>query len=290
MTRGLREPDVAWNDGLEDRPPEDVPHVRRHLLPQVGPQVGHGKDDAGDAETRIERRLHPAQGRHQRGKAFECVVLAGHRNQHGLGRDECVDGQQAERWRRVDQHVVEPPACFMEQWTEASFAALEAGEDQLRAGQAAVRRDQRQPGNGRGRQVIVEDGNVVVRKGVEDRQRGRSVLAGRFLAEAAGQVRLGVEIDHEDGLVGKCKRGSKVDGGGGLADSPLLIGHGEHARLHSSFLCGSIALSLPAPSGPQRVAATVRELFHVEHRVRQVDSTVDAHHDKPTSERRTKRG
>ena len=52
--------------------------------------------------------------------------------------------------------------------------------------------------------------------------RGQRVVdrAGRrglsFLADAAGQVALRIDVDEQHALSGQCERGGEIDGGGGL--------------------------------------------------------------------------
>ena len=56
------------------------------------------------------------------------------------------------------------------------------------------------------------------------------VPAGRrlpFLADAAGQVALGIDVDEQHALLGERQRRRQVDGGGGLADAALLVGDGD---------------------------------------------------------------
>ena len=49
-------------------------------------------------------------------------------------------------------------------------------------------------------------------------------------AESGRRVALGIEIDDEHPLADRGKRSSKVDGGGCLADTALLVRHCENAR------------------------------------------------------------
>ena len=42
------------------------------------------------------------------------------------------------------------------------------------------------------------------------------------------RLRLGVEIDDEDGLVGQGERGGEIDGGGGFGDAAFLVGDGDY--------------------------------------------------------------
>ena len=56
-----------------------------------------------------------------------------------------------------------------------------------------------------------------------------------FLAEPTRQVRLGIEIDNENGLVREGQRGRQIDRGGGLGDAALLVGDGNNLVVFLSF-------------------------------------------------------
>ena len=43
------------------------------------------------------------------------------------------------------------------------------------------------------------------------------------------RLRLRIEVDEQDALLGERQRGGEVDGGGGFADAAFLIGDGEDA-------------------------------------------------------------
>ena len=60
----------------------------------------------------------------------------------------------------------------------------------------------------------------------------RVVDGGAFLgvplsSDAAGQVALGVDVDEQHSLSAQGEGGGEVDGGGGLADSALLVRDGD---------------------------------------------------------------
>ena len=101
------EPDVPRDDGVERLFLEELPHVARHLLAQVRALVVHRQQDALDVERRVERRANAAHRRHEVGEPLEREVLAVQRDEHGVGGDERVERQEAERRRTVDEDVVE---------------------------------------------------------------------------------------------------------------------------------------------------------------------------------------
>jgi hypothetical protein len=46
---------------------------------------------------------------------------------------------------------------------------------------------------------------------------------------------LGIKVDEQDPMTHRGQTGRQVDGGGGLADSALLIGDGDHMRWHGNI-------------------------------------------------------
>ena len=75
------------------------------------------------------------------GETFEREVLAVERNQHGVGGDERVQRQQAERRRAVDEDVVVAWRTLARSMRSAFFAVRQRDQLDFRAGQVLVRRD-----------------------------------------------------------------------------------------------------------------------------------------------------
>ena len=80
----------------------------------------------------IERAANAAQRGDEVGKALEREVLAGQRNQHGVGGDERVQREQPERRRRVDQDEVEVVANRREDALQPMLARVEQRRARLR--------------------------------------------------------------------------------------------------------------------------------------------------------------
>ena len=142
MARRLAEPDVARDDGVEDAVLEELADVARDLLPEVRALVVHGHQHAGDVERGIERGAHAAQRRDEIGESFEREVFAVERDQHGVGGDERVEREQAERRRRVDEDEVESFAQRLEQIAETALAVGQRHELDFGAGEIAIRGNQ----------------------------------------------------------------------------------------------------------------------------------------------------
>ena len=178
--------------------------------PEIRPLVEHRQQHAFDVERRIEADADAAHRADEIGEAFEGEVLAVERNQHGIGGDECVQRQQPERRRAVDQDVVVALANAREKLADAFLAVRQRNELDLSAGQVLVRRDHIEPLDRRGERVGL---------GIEDRFRpGQRVVDraafGQFalLADAARQIALRVEVDEQDALSEQGERRAEVDG------------------------------------------------------------------------------
>ena len=117
----------------------------RDLLAEIGALVVHRHQHARDVERRVERGADAAQRRDEIGEPFEREVLAVERNQHGVGGDERVEREQAERRRRVDEDEVEAIA-ERRRGARAGAARGRGSDDELDfgAGEVAVGGDERQ--------------------------------------------------------------------------------------------------------------------------------------------------
>src|SRR5690606_1032971 len=176
------------------------------------------------------RRADAAQRRDEVGQSFERKIFAVQRDQHGVGRDERVQREQAERRRAVDEDTVEAIAQRLQERAQTRLAVRQRDELDFGAGQVAL--------GGKCGGVVArgrweERGRVGAGagEGVGGRADGAALTTE---ADAAGYVALWVGVDEEDPLVGEGQRGREVDGGGGLADAALLVRDGDdpgHARV-----------------------------------------------------------
>ena len=112
--RRLGQPHVARNDRAEHLVAEMLDQLRRDFVREVVPRVEHRAQDALELELRIHRALICSMVLDQRRKPFERVVLALHRDQHAVGRNQRVHREHVQRRRAVDQDDVvtgRAPAC-----------------------------------------------------------------------------------------------------------------------------------------------------------------------------------
>ena len=143
--------------------------VGRDLLAQIRALVEHREQHAFDVESGVERGADAAHRADEIGETFEREVLAVQRNQHGVGGDERVEREQAERGRTVDEDVVVVVAQRMRAAREAVPRARQRDHLDFGAGQVAVGGDERAGGrcvvgmmNGPASVVGSSDGQRVV--------------------------------------------------------------------------------------------------------------------------------
>src|SRR5262245_2297501 len=102
VTRSFAEPDISWNDGLEDLTGEIPMNLFTDLQSHAGAAVEHREYDAAHVETRVQSLTNQFDGLQQMGEPLERVELALERNDHAVRRDEGVDRQESQRRRAVD--------------------------------------------------------------------------------------------------------------------------------------------------------------------------------------------
>ena len=74
------------------------------------------------SRARVQRRPHAAHRADEIGQALEREVLAMQRNHDGIGSDERIEREQAERRWAVDEDLIEPRAKRVEHPAEAPLA------------------------------------------------------------------------------------------------------------------------------------------------------------------------
>src|SRR6266545_5954535 len=131
LHRSLRVANRLADPRLEDEVAEVLlQDVDRFLRVQEA-LVEHRREDSDDLDVRIEVLADHRQRVLELHESAERQVLALHREDDPLGRDERVDRQQSERRRRVDQDEVVVVAHRRECLLERALAADHRGERQL---------------------------------------------------------------------------------------------------------------------------------------------------------------
>ena len=183
--------------------------------------VEHRDQHAADADARVEVLTDDLQGVVELDEPAEREVLGLHRHDHLVRGGECVDRQQAEARRRVDQDVVVVVLDGGDRLLEHPLAADHAAERELGAGQVDAR-----DGDVALRPVLddVLD-RVAMHQHVEDRLGQRLDVD----AEAHRQVRLRVQVDEQDLVAELGERRTQVHGARRLGDAALLVRQADHA-------------------------------------------------------------
>src|SRR5215210_8196206 len=105
-TGRFAQPYVPGYDGVEDLLPEEGPHFLGHLMGQVRTGIEHGKEHPSDLETGVQLLPDHPDALHELGQALQRVILALYRDEDFIGGGQCVEGQQIQRRRTVEQHSV----------------------------------------------------------------------------------------------------------------------------------------------------------------------------------------
>ncbi len=215
-------------DRVEHAFPEMLADFGHDLLGQARTPVEHGHDDAEEVEGGIDASIPElVQKPVDRGDALKGVILALQWDEKMVGRGECVQGEQTESRRAVDDKDVERPVILdrLEQAAESAESIVEASEFEFDAAKVYFAGDGEETFE-RGRFHSLDGGTLAEQGPVE------AVALGLLEAEAAGGVGLGVEIDQKHPLPGGRHAGGEVDRRRRFSDAAFLIGDGKDGRRH----------------------------------------------------------
>ena len=136
------------------------------------------------------------------------------------GGGEGVDGQQSQRGGEVDEDVIEVGGHLVQMLLQVQVVLIDRDRFQFEAGQL--------PGRGDDLQVLQAGGGHRLAQGDPPQQHlvGVGALVALLEAQAGGGIGLGIQVDQQHPLFGDGQCGGQVDGGGGLAHPPFLIGDG----------------------------------------------------------------
>ena len=178
------------------------------------------------------------------------------RQQHLSHRSHRVEREQAERGRAVDDHVVEPsclriirtalcptPRIGRQTLAEDRLAAVGPGKRQL---------DGRKVDVGRHHAQRVGHGHAGCRQGLTGREhiKRRRAVGSRHDSDMQRRMRLRIEVDQADVPAGARQRHGEVHRRGGLADSTLLVCHGDGTHAESSSkACWAAGEDRTGPTG-----------------------------------------
>ena len=218
VARRLGQAHVARDHGLIDLFAEELAHFVHDLIGQLRAAVVHGHDDALHGQRRVQALVAHFDAAHEVGNALERVVFALHRDEHAVGRDECVDCQQLERWGAVDEDEVVIALHCGERGFHDVFPLLGAHELDGAAGEIHICRQ-----------------HVAVFRAADTVGGGRTVhqhvvavgRRGFVHAHAGSAVALGVAVDEEHAPPALFERAGQIHARGRLADSAFLVGDGN---------------------------------------------------------------
>ena len=144
------------------------------------------------------------------------------RYQHGISCDQAIQGQQTERRRTVDQHIVELGHGTADCVTQQILPPVHIDQFEFRRRQIHGRGDDGEAGYGGVDQCLVE----------RDLTEQQIVGAGRpprtLNAEAGRRIALGIQIDHQHTAANCRQRGREINRRGGLANPAFLIGDRDY--------------------------------------------------------------
>ena len=201
---------------------EVLAHLPLNVAREARAAVVHREDHSGDRQPRVELAADQRERVEQLRESLEREVLRLHGHDDLVCRDQCVDGQRAERRRAIEER---------EQVALADVAKTLA-QDRLRA------RDAREldvgPGQVRRRRRHVEPLHPARHRRLPERElAGETVVDVRLAVLRQPKrnrcIALRVEVGEQGRIAGVGDAGAEVDGGGRLSDPALLVGDCENA-------------------------------------------------------------
>ena len=187
----------------------------------AGAGVEERRQDALDLHVRVEILADHLEGPLELQQAAQREVLALHGHNHALGGRERVDGEQAQRGRRVEEDVVVALAHRVEGALQGALAPDHLGERHLCARKV-------DGGGGHVELALVDD--VLDGRAMHEDVVHALVEPLRVDPLAHGEVALGVHVDGEHAQVVLAQRSAEIHGGCGLGYAALLIREGDDMR------------------------------------------------------------
>ena len=256
IARRLGDPYRAGDRRFQHLVGEVGAHLVGHAGRQPGPGVVHGEQDGGHLQAGVEVRAHHLHRAQQLAHPLQRVVLALDRDQDLLPGHQRVDGEQAERGRAVDEHVVQPFARGLligqvggQRPPQPGLPGHQRDQVDLRAGQVDGGGQHGQTG-----QIRTLPHQLVHRPLVDERLVDARCALFVLDAQRGGGVALGVEVDEQHLLAPLGEAGGHVHRGRGLAHAALLVRDHEHPgtrrRLAAARSPGRRARAVPPARSP----------------------------------------
>ena len=197
-----------------------------HVLRETGLSVDHREDDAIELERRIHRRADALNRARDEREAVHRKEFGLNRNEHAVGRDERTRHDDAEGRRTVEDDVVEGTGFLdrSQRILDHLQAILTNAELQFSTSQIDLGRDDVQV-------VPLSRLNDVLNRLLtqQDGIKGNALLL--LETETERRMRLGIEVDDEDGPLARGQRRRQVHNRRRLADAALLVRNRNDLRL-----------------------------------------------------------
>ena len=184
-----------------------------------------------DRQIGIERGAHLLHRLQQLRQTLKREELALQRHQDRVRCGHRIDGEKIEGRRTVDQHIgvigVRRGVGVQggDRIAQPKRAVARRSQFEFETGKIHRRCRDMQPRH-RGRHH-----RIAQRRCADQHVIGRAAAVAAVDAETGGGVALRIEIDDQDALADRRKRGAEIDRGGGLADAALLVGERQDARM-----------------------------------------------------------
>jgi hypothetical protein len=204
--------------------------LRRNFVREIVSRIEHRAQNAFDLELGIRTRFDLLDRTDQCSQAFECVVLALHRNQHAVRCDERVHCQHVERRRTVDEHDIVVIANLFQRIAQARLTAGLAHQLDFSGDEILIRRHQFEI-------CVIERHHSRCSIAIAEQHLGRRALHRAFVDTATHRrVALRIDVDQQQAAFRCRERRSEIDAGRRFADAPFLIRDCENA-MHTIRTC-----------------------------------------------------
>src|SRR6266540_1166962 len=267
IARRFGETDIARDHRTVEFVTEVLLQIGRHVERERIARIVHRAQQSLDFEPLIQVRAHAADGLDQIGQAFECVILALHRNQHAIRGAQAIEREQRQRRGAVQEDEIiivgDFRDChsnlgqrFGERAFQAHLAFGQIDQFDLGAGELAIRRNEieasRRGGNTNVGDLLLSKQNLV-----HGESKGSLIDTG-----AHGCIALWIQVDQEHATLHRDQTRREIDARRRLADAALLVGDrddfGHATRLSLAGCIITRWRSAPSPGTSSAGTATTR--------------------------------